>query len=200
MPPAPTSTASCGCSSSTTCTCAARQARNPEPQALLQLTAAREEDRSEYRPVRLDLLAEEVAPRLAGEGSKRVAVEAEPVSVLGDEDRLTQLISNLVENALRHASDSDGAVVVRVKRSPPNVLLEVEDDGPGIPQEALERVFDRFFRLDRGRARAQGGSGLGLSIVKHVTEAHDGRVWAENRESGGARFSVLLPAEPSWVS
>jgi signal transduction histidine kinase len=165
---------------------------------LLQLTAGREE--AAYQPVRLDLLALAVSERVAGEESQRVEVTGEPVSVLGDEDRLTQLISNLVENALRHASDLPAAVTVRVKRAPPNVLLEVEDDGPGIPPEALERVFDRFFRLDRGRARALGGSGLGLSIVKHVAEAHGGRVWAENRSEGGARFSVLLPAEPSWVS
>jgi signal transduction histidine kinase len=79
-------------------------------------------------------------------------------------------------------------------------VLTVEDDGPGIPPEALERVFDRFFRVDRGRARAHGGSGLGLAIVRHVADAHGGKAWAENRtDCSGARFTVRLPAEPSWV-
>jgi signal transduction histidine kinase len=106
-----------------------------------------------------------------------------------------------VQNALRHASEAGGAVKISVKRRPPNALLQVEDDGPGVPPDALERVFDRFYRVDRGRSRAQGGAGLGLAIVRHVAEEHGGRAWAANREDGrGARFSVSLPAEPSWVS
>ncbi|HET6320133.1 MAG TPA: ATP-binding protein [Chloroflexota bacterium] len=151
-------------------------------------------------PVRLDLLAREVAERVAGEDIRRLVFRDEPVTVVGDEERLRQLIGNLVENALRHASERDGAVEVRVSRKPPNVLLEVEDDGPGIPEEVLERVFDRFFRVDRGRSRAQGGTGLGLSIVRHVAESHGGRAWAANRKNAsGALLSVELPAEPSWT-
>src|SRR4029453_3659059 len=87
------------------------------------------------------------------------AFRDEPVTVVGDEERVRQLIGNLVENALRHASERDGAVQVRVSRQPPNVLLEVEDDGPGIPEEALERVFDRFYRVVRGRSRGVAGGG-----------------------------------------
>jgi signal transduction histidine kinase len=151
-------------------------------------------------PVRLDLLAGEVIRRLPG-AAGRVVVEAEPVMVMGDEDRLRQVVSNLVENALRHGSDGQGAIRVRVRRRAPLALLEVEDDGPGVPAEALQRVFDRFYRLDRGRSRAHGGSGLGLAIVRHVAEEHNGRAWAENRtERPGARFNVELPAEPSWAS
>jgi signal transduction histidine kinase len=151
-------------------------------------------------PIRLDLLAREVAERVAGDDIGRVAFIDEPVTVIGDEERLRHLIGNLVENALRHASTRPGAVQVRVSRRPPNVLLEVEDDGPGIPPQALQRVFDRFYRVDRGRARAQGGTGLGLSIVRHVAESHGGRAWAANRQSGtGAVLSVELPAEPSWT-
>ena len=152
-------------------------------------------------PLRLDLLAREVAERVASpEEERRLVFDDEPVTVVGDEERLRQLIGNLVENALRHASDRKGAVTVRVRRHPPNVLLEVEDDGPGIPPEAFERVFDRFYRVDRGRSRAQGGTGLGLSIVRHVAEAHGGRAWAANRrDQQGALLSVELPAEPSWT-
>lgn len=150
-------------------------------------------------PLRLDLLTQEVVSRLPG--GERVTIDAEPVMVHGDDERLRQLVGNLVQNALRHASDRPGAVQVNVRRRPPHALLEVEDDGPGVPAEALQRVFDRFYRVDRGRSRARGGSGLGLAIVRHVAEEHGGRAWAENRADGhGACFSVTLPAEPSWVS
>jgi two-component system sensor histidine kinase BaeS len=150
-------------------------------------------------PLRLDLLSREVVSRLPG--GERVAIDAEPVMVHGDDERLRQLVGNLVQNALRHASQRPGAVSVKVRRKPPDALLQVEDDGPGIPPGALQRVFDRFYRVDRGRSRAHGGSGLGLAIVRHVAQEHGGQAWAENRADGrGARFSVTLPAEPSWVS
>ena len=145
-------------------------------------------------PLRLDLLVSEVIARL---GAEQLVVEAEPVTVVGDEDRLRQLVGNLVQNAVRHGTH----VRVVVRRRAPDVELVVEDDGPGIPPDALERVFDRFFRLDRGRSRAHGGSGLGLAIVRHVAQEHGGTARAENRGDGvsGARFIVTLPAEPSWV-
>jgi signal transduction histidine kinase len=155
----------------------------------------------ERLPVGLDLLTREVVSRMAGAEAERVAVSTEPVTVLGDEERLRQLVGNLVQNALRHASGDAGSVRVGVYRRPPNAVLEVEDDGPGVPAEALERVFDRFYRVDRGRSRSRGGSGLGLAIVRHVAEEHGGRAWAANRaDRHGARFSVELPAEPSWTS
>ncbi|HEY3060983.1 MAG TPA: ATP-binding protein [Chloroflexota bacterium] len=152
-------------------------------------------------PVRLDLLVDEVVDRVVQDADRaRVMVDAEAVTVVGDDERLRQLVSNLLQNALRHASVNSGAVQVRVSRRPPHVLLEVLDDGPGLPHDALERVFDRFYRVDRGRSRARGGTGLGLAIVRHVAEAHGGRVWAANRtDTKGARFSVELPAEPSWT-
>jgi signal transduction histidine kinase len=150
--------------------------------------------------IRLDLLAREVVARVAGVDATRVEVDAEPITVVGEEELLRQLVGNLVENALRHASTAPGAVRVRLSRRPPNVVLEVEDDGPGVPEDALEKVFDRFYRVDRGRSRAHGGTGLGLAIVRHIAGAHGGRAWAVNRSDGpGARFSVELPAEPSWT-
>src|SRR5919202_6241675 len=109
------------------------------------------------------------------------------------------MLGNLLQNALRYASDASGGVEVRVERAPGEARLAVEDDGPGLPPDALERVFDRFYRVDRARSRAHGGTGLGLAIVRHIAEAHGGRVWAENRRDGGARFCVRLPAEPSWA-
>jgi signal transduction histidine kinase len=149
-------------------------------------------------PIRLDQLTRDVISRTPG--GERITLHAEAVMVYGNNDRLRQLVGNLVQNALRHASERPGAVTVSVRRRPPEALLEVEDDGAGVPPEALERVFDRFYRVDRGRSRAHGGSGLGLAIVRHVAEEHGGRAWAENRADGsGARFSVSLPAEPSWM-
>jgi two-component system phosphate regulon sensor histidine kinase PhoR len=71
----------------------------------------------------------------------------------------------------------------------------VQDDGPGIPVEALERVFERFYRVDKARSREQGGTGLGLSIVKHIVQSHGGRAWVESEIGHGAKFFFTLPAE-----
>jgi signal transduction histidine kinase len=166
---------------------------------LLLLAEVGEAPGAEQRQIRLDLLAQDVVDRVAGAQAPRVCVLAEPVVVAGDEDRLSQLLANLLQNALRYASAVPGAVQVTVVRGPAEARLVVEDDGPGLAPDALERVFDRFYRVDRARSRAQGGTGLGLAIVRHVTEAHGGRVWAENQLGGGARFCVLLPAERSWL-
>jgi signal transduction histidine kinase len=148
--------------------------------------------------VRLDLLVRDVARKVVGEHERRVAVRVDQIDLAGDEDRLRQLVSNLIENALRYASTAPASVRVTLERDATEGRLIVEDDGPGVPSDALERVFDRFYRVDRGRSRGQGGTGLGLAIVRHIAEAHGGRVWAENLEPHGARFSVLLPMRPSW--
>jgi signal transduction histidine kinase len=166
---------------------------------LLLLAEGGQETTMDQRPQRLDVLACAVVASVAGPGSERIAVVAEPVSVVADEDRLRQVLTNLLENALRYASATMGAVRVTVQHQPGQALLQVEDDGPGLPSDAVERVFDRFYRADRGRSRTHGGTGLGLAIVRHVVEGHGGRVWAENRAEGGARFSVLLPSQQAWV-
>jgi signal transduction histidine kinase len=164
---------------------------------LLLLAEIGQPDRHELRQVRLDLVVEDVVTRMVGADAARVHVTAQPVEVLGDEDRLRQLTSNLLQNALRYASQNAGAVRVNVERDTAHARLIVEDDGRGIPPEAVERVFDRFFRVDRARSRGQGGTGLGLAIVRHITDAHGGRVWAENRSQQGARFNVALPVRPN---
>jgi len=166
---------------------------------LLLLAEIGQPDKHELRQVRLDVLVQDVVSRIAGAEAARVRVRAQPVEVSGDEDRLRQLISNLLQNALRYASEAQGAVHVTVERDTARAQLVIDDDGPGIPLEALEQVFDRFFRVDRARSRGQGGTGLGLAIVRHITDAHGGRVWAENRPDRGARFTVILPTQPSWL-
>lgn len=164
---------------------------------LLVLAEIGETVNPERHPIRLDWLVQAQVARLPATDAVRVSVVASPVFVVGDEERLGQVVSNLLQNALRYASARPGAVSVRVERLPGQAGLVVEDDGPGLPPEALERVFDRFSRLDRARSRAHGGAGLGLAIVRHVAQAHGGRAWAQNRAEGGARFCVRLPA-PSW--
>ncbi|MGA2514140.1 MAG: HAMP domain-containing sensor histidine kinase [Candidatus Limnocylindrales bacterium] len=140
--------------------------------------------------------------RLSVEGGRGLIVEADP-------DRLRQVIGALVDNALRHtprggsvrmtASGSTSARAPVAGRSGPvrpMVRLAIEDTGPGIPAESLARVFERFYQADPSRSRGTGTSGLGLSIVRALAEAHGGRVGADNRSEGGARLWIELPAFP----
>jgi two-component system phosphate regulon sensor histidine kinase PhoR len=111
-----------------------------------------------------------------------------------DEARLEQVLGNLLENAVKYGRES-GTVTVGGRALPDGQLeLFVQDDGPGIPAEALERVFERFYRVDKARSREQGGTGLGLSIVKHIVQGHGGHVWVESQPGQGAKFFFTLPA------
>ena len=113
--------------------------------------------------------------------------------IWGDPERLQQVLSNLMENALQH-TPSDGTIEIEVdQRGDQELVISVTDTGPGIPAEMIDRVFERFFRLDRSRSRQTGGSGLGLAIVQRLVTAHGGRVTAANQPAGGARFTVALP-------
>jgi two-component system OmpR family sensor kinase len=115
------------------------------------------------------------------------------VSVDGDPHQLRQVLDNLLRNALRHTPDGS-TVDVSVRRERAEVVLEVRDHGPGLPADAGERVFERFWRAEAGRTRGPGGAGLGLAIVQAITHAHGGGVRADNAPDGGARLSVALPA------
>ena len=111
-----------------------------------------------------------------------------------DPDRVGEVLGNLLENALRHTARG-GRVEITARRSADGVELVVSDDGEGIPLEHLEKVFERFHRVDRARSRAAGGSGLGLTIARAITEAHGGRIHAESAGTGhGSRFAIWLPA------
>ena len=111
-----------------------------------------------------------------------------------DPDRLAQALRNLIGNAIAHTSPGEGLVRMRVEGGPAGrVRFIVEDDGPGIPLEQRERVFDRFYRTDGARDRASGGTGLGLAIVRAITEAHGGTVAAGESPEGGARVELELP-------
>jgi two-component system sensor histidine kinase BaeS len=123
-----------------------------------------------------------------------VAVGESIPMLKADAQRLEQILGNLVENALRH-TPGGGYIRLSAGAEAGAVLMAVEDSGPGIPPGQLERIFERFYRLDEARTRAEGGSGLGLAIARKLAEAHGGSLWAENRPEGGSRFVLRLPLE-----
>lgn len=137
--------------------------------------------------------AVELFASAAREKGVSLEVDAEPVPpILGDLNGLERLVLNLVENALKY-NRPDGQVTVRLRRCGDEVVLEVSDTGIGIPPEALPRIFERFYRVDKGRAREEGGTGLGLAIVKHIAQVHGGNVDVESRAGKGSTFRVRLP-------
>jgi len=130
----------------------------------------------------------------AREITLRAVVEA-PHRVRGDESLLRRALDNLVDNAIKY-SRPGGAVEVRLRRSDDTVLVEVADQGIGIPEAHLPRITERFYRVDAGRSRAMGGTGLGLAIVKHVALVHHGVLHIASAEGTGSTFTLRFPAEP----
>ena len=135
----------------------------------------------------------ELAPLLEEKGM-RVDTRIEPsvATITADPSKLHNILKNLLENAARYAPAAS-TVTLRIAAADGEVVLTVEDRGPGIPDSDLTRVFERFYRVDRSRARDPGGTGLGLAIVKHLAGLHGGTAAAANRPGGGARFSIRLP-------
>ena len=116
--------------------------------------------------------------------------------VWGDAESMTQIADNLVDNAIKYTGDG-GVVTLALRREAERGVLEVRDTGIGIPPEDLERIFERFYRVDKARSRALGGTGLGLSIVKHLAQAMNGRVSVTSESGRGSVFRVELQlAEP----
>jgi heavy metal sensor kinase len=151
---------------------------------------------AEWIPVDLAQLATSTADQmalLAEDKNIQLTTDAsKPVWVEGDPARLKQIVVNLLDNAIKYTG-SGGAVTLRVGQQNGRASLEVSDNGIGIPADALPRVFERFFRVDKARSREQGGAGLGLSIVKSICAAHNGRVEATSSLGRGSRFRVELP-------
>lgn len=142
--------------------------------------------------VDLDDLVLEEATRLRGSNGVRVdTMGVSAGQVLGDRERLRHMLRNLGDNAARYATET---VALSLVEREGQVVFRVDDDGPGIPPEARERVFERFTRLDDARSRDIGGSGLGLAIVAEIVAAHDGTVVVGEAPIGGARLEVRLPA------
>jgi heavy metal sensor kinase len=130
---------------------------------------------------------------LAERGSVSVGVEGEPALVVGEPGRLQHALRNLVENAIKF-NRPGGAVRVRTWTSAESAGVTVEDDGPGVPEELRERIFDRFFRVESSRSRQTGGGGLGLAIVREIARAHGGEVRVLSPLPRGGAFEMSFPA------
>src|SRR6266540_3288312 len=147
----------------------------------------------EQQPVQLhEVVSEAVETAHTVDPSRPISLDAEPLVVLGDHDRLRQIVDNLLSNTRAH-TPGDARVLVTVGREDGTAVIEVADEGPGMSEEELERVFERFYRADPTRARATGGVGLGLSIVAAVAEAHGGSVAARSEPGRGTTFRIVLP-------
>ncbi len=155
-------------------------------------------ERLEKRVVSFDSLAaelrEEFGPRLQSK-SIELVTEAEPEakSFLAHEAYLRRILHNLVDNAVKYTQR--GAIKITAGRSGNEVVVAVSDTGTGIPAEDLQRIFERFYRVEKDRSRETGGSGIGLALVKHLVQVQGGRVWAESRPGQGSKFYFSLPVE-----
>jgi two-component system, OmpR family, sensor kinase len=131
----------------------------------------------------------------------RLCVDEPAIAVIGDPDQLRQLLANLMRNAVIH-TPAGTPIEIAVRREGGMAVLEVRDHGPGVPDDATDQLFERFWRTEGGRSRGKGGAGLGLAIVKAIAVAHGGSVSAGNvdgrdEDDGGAVFRVALPALPA---
>ena len=146
----------------------------------------------------LDALDHFVAAEEALEARRQTVdhrIPEDAATVSGDPAKLHDALRNLLENATNYGPEGSRIVMASERRGT-SVLLSVADEGPGIPDADLPRIFERFYRVDKARSRDgrdPGGTGLGLSIVRHLVALHDGRVWAGNRPGRGAVFVIELP-------
>ena len=127
----------------------------------------------------------------------------EAIFIEVDPDRMIQVLDNIMNNAIKYSPDG-GTITGRMQKTDDAVIISISDEGMGIPKADLNKIFTRFYRVDRARSRAMGGSGLGLAISKEVVEQHGGRIWAESKEGKGTTFYLSLPYVPfeeedEWV-
>jgi two-component system sensor histidine kinase SenX3 len=165
---------------------------------LLVLSRIEGEEIAAHEPVAASLLVDEAVERIrpaAEQAGISVVADAVPpgLTVVGDRRQLISALSNLLDNAVKDSDEGD-VVEVRVVAEGPDVVLQVQDHGIGIPKADLERVFERFYRVDQARSRTTGGTGLGLAIVRHVATNHAGEVRVESRLGEGSTFSLVVPA------
>jgi len=114
------------------------------------------------------------------------------IEIQVDHSLMTQALVNLIDNAIKY-SNEDKTITLSVEETGNKILLSVSDEGPGIPEQHIPRLFERFYRVDKSRSRRIGGTGLGLAIVKHIVHIHGGQVEVENNGTVGCRFSIILP-------
>ena len=121
-----------------------------------------------------------------------------PIWVEIDTDKLTQVIDNIMNNAIKYSPDG-GTITVSIKTTDEQLILSIADEGLGIPKQDLPKIFDRFYRVDKARSRAQGGTGLGLAIAKEIIKQHQGFIWAKSEYGVGSTFTIVLPYENDGV-
>lgn len=114
-----------------------------------------------------------------------------PIETYGDVYRLKQVIVNLVDNSIKYGKEN-GETIVDIQKHDNEIDVKIKDNGPGIEQQHLQRIFERFYRIDKSRSRERGGTGLGLSIVKHILEVHDSDIFAESQVGKGSTFSFTI--------
>lgn len=115
-----------------------------------------------------------------------------------DTDKMTQVIDNILNNAIKYSPDG-GKITVNMKTTDDQMILSISDQGLGIPKEDLPKIFDRFYRVDKARSRAQGGTGLGLAIAKEIVKQHNGFIWAKSEYGKGSTFTIVLPYDKEAV-
>ena len=147
--------------------------------------------------VRLAPLVKEVCYSLepmAKEYQVDIQLNCRPLSIHANTQQLRELFSNLITNAIKY-NKPQGSVKVTVNSEPNEIIIMVEDTGVGIPEDARQRIFERFYRVDKGRSKKVGGTGLGLSIVKHIVNYYQGSIEVESKLMQGTKFTVRLPRE-----
>ena len=121
-----------------------------------------------------------------------------PIWVEIDTDKMTQVIDNILNNAIKYSPDG-GKIKVRMKTTDAQLIISISDEGLGIPKKDLPRIFDRFYRVDKARSRAQGGTGLGLAIAKEIVKQHKGFIWAKSEYGKGSTFTIVLPYDKDAI-
>ena len=121
-----------------------------------------------------------------------------PIWVEIDTDKMTQVIDNILNNAIKYSPDG-GKIKVGMKTTYAQLIISISDEGLGIPKKDLPRIFDRFYRVDKARSRAQGGTGLGLAIAKEIVKQHKGFIWAKSEYGKGSTFTIVLPYDKDAI-
>ena len=162
--------------------------------SLLKLTNLEQVPRTDQVKLQelLDQVAEDMSPLASIKGSV-LLVDSAPGTITGNRELLRRALFNLVENAVKYGPEG-GQVRICAELDGTDMVISVADQGPCVPPELRERIFEPFFRVDTARSRELGGTGLGLALVRAIAEVHGGSVWVEEHQAGGNRFVLRLPA------
>jgi signal transduction histidine kinase len=133
-----------------------------------------------------------MTPQAEAEGASLTHNVKQDIFVSSDDERIKQVLTNLIKNSLK-ATSKNGKIEIVVEEHPAEIIIAIKDNGRGIPMDAIDKIFKKFYQVDTSLTREQGGSGLGLPICKGIIEAHGGRIWAQSQLEKGSIFSFTLP-------